>query len=572
MTMTGDLIGTLRYMSPEQALAKRVTVDHRTDIYSLGITLYELLTHRPAFNGVDREEVLRQIAFEEPTPLRKHNSAIPFDLATIIQKAIEKNPHDRYPTAGDLADDLRRFVASEPIRAKPPTLTQRAAKWSRRHSAFVASCVILLVLTTVGLTTAATLLSQAYYAESAERQRAQENLKLAWDTTNDMYVQVAEKWLADEPHMEPLQREFLLKALTFFEWYVEHEADTPSAQLEVATALRRAGEVYYRLGEFQKARAALEDTVRRLINADSQRSRTETREELAKAHYLLSQVLSETFSADDPNASAHLNQALRHWRALLADVPEQTRFRTGLATTCIALGKLLSIGRCDRESNEALSEARELCRQLVQNSPNDAQYYFLAGIAQLTSGEAAGYQKRHDEAIKFLKRAADDASSALQIKPRNPPARNLWCDAQRAQARSLDAVDLRDEARGVIRAAIEQRKRLADDFPNVPLFQKELGGDYEQLVLINWTDASSAYENVKLAIRHYKAAYRANPQDLYTAAFLADQYNHCLKVCDKLGLRDERRNVQREALKHLLDLLERPAASHSKRLACTCNR
>src|SRR5205085_2757837 len=77
MTLTGDLVGTLRYMSPEQALAKRVLVDHRTDIYSLGATLYELLTLEPVFAGADRQELLRQIAFEEPKGTRQHNNSIP---------------------------------------------------------------------------------------------------------------------------------------------------------------------------------------------------------------------------------------------------------------------------------------------------------------------------------------------------------------------------------------------------------------------------------------------------------------------------------------------------------------
>src|SRR5438552_4435355 len=106
LTMTGDLVGTLRYMSPEQALAKRVVVDHRTDIYSLGVTLYELLTLEPAFDGHDRQELLRQIAFDEPRRPRRWNRAIPHELETIVLKALEKNPADRYATAQELADDL----------------------------------------------------------------------------------------------------------------------------------------------------------------------------------------------------------------------------------------------------------------------------------------------------------------------------------------------------------------------------------------------------------------------------------------------------------------------------------
>ena len=108
MTMTGDMVGTLRYMSPEQALGKRGVVDHRCDIYALGVTLYELLTLRPPFNGADRQELLRQIAFEEPPKLRTINPSIPADLQTIVLKAIERDRDQRYESAGELAADLTR--------------------------------------------------------------------------------------------------------------------------------------------------------------------------------------------------------------------------------------------------------------------------------------------------------------------------------------------------------------------------------------------------------------------------------------------------------------------------------
>jgi tetratricopeptide (TPR) repeat protein len=153
LTLTGDLVGTLRYMSPEQALARRVVIDQRTDVYSLGATLYELLTLRPAFAGEDRQDLLRQIAFEEPTAPRRLNGAVPAELETVVLKAMAKSPDERYATAQELADDLGRYLRDEPIWARRPTLVQRARKWARRHPSAVwsvAACLLVAVLALAG--------------------------------------------------------------------------------------------------------------------------------------------------------------------------------------------------------------------------------------------------------------------------------------------------------------------------------------------------------------------------------------------------------------------------------------
>ena len=116
LTRTGDLVGTLRYMSPEQVRGERGIVDARTDIYALGVTLYELLTLRPAFAANDRHELLRLILDEEPARPRRLSGSIPRDLDTIITKAMEKEPSARYASARAMADDLTRFLADQPIR------------------------------------------------------------------------------------------------------------------------------------------------------------------------------------------------------------------------------------------------------------------------------------------------------------------------------------------------------------------------------------------------------------------------------------------------------------------------
>src|SRR5262249_33724293 len=178
-----DLLGTLRYMSPEQALGKRVAVDARTDIYSLGMTLYELLTLEPAYNGRNREEVLRQIAFEEPRLPNRLNKPIPAELETIVLKAMEKDPAERYATAQELADDLRRFVEDKPILAKRPSLRQRAVKWARRHQGIVRTGIAGLIVAVAILTVSTLLILSAYQSAKDEANRAraaQEEIRRQW--------------------------------------------------------------------------------------------------------------------------------------------------------------------------------------------------------------------------------------------------------------------------------------------------------------------------------------------------------------------------------------------------------
>jgi eukaryotic-like serine/threonine-protein kinase len=156
LTMTGDVIGTLRYMSPEQSAARRGIVDHRADLYSLGATLYELLTLHPAHDGRDRAELLHQMAFGEPKAPRAHNPAIPRDLETIVLKALAREPEARYATAQDLANDLRRFLEQRPIQTRRPNLWKCAEKWVRRHRTLVGSSIAFVVLAvTVALIIAA---------------------------------------------------------------------------------------------------------------------------------------------------------------------------------------------------------------------------------------------------------------------------------------------------------------------------------------------------------------------------------------------------------------------------------
>ncbi len=132
-------------MSPEQASGRKFLVDHRTDIYSLGVTLYELLTLQPALSGVGAKEIIRQVSFEDPRSMRLINPRIPVELETIIAKAISKNPQDRYNTAAELADDLDRFCNDQPIAARRPSIAQRFRRWTAKNRTLAGMLTIGLV-------------------------------------------------------------------------------------------------------------------------------------------------------------------------------------------------------------------------------------------------------------------------------------------------------------------------------------------------------------------------------------------------------------------------------------------
>jgi predicted Ser/Thr protein kinase len=150
-TLTQHVLGTPSYMAPEQAVGRSKHVGPGTDVYALGAILYELLTGRPPFDGASALEVVRQAAEEDPVPPRRLESTVPLDLETICLKCLHKQPGQRYASAWALADDLRRFLACEPIQARPIGRWRRLAKWARRRPAHAALVAVIGLAVLVAL-------------------------------------------------------------------------------------------------------------------------------------------------------------------------------------------------------------------------------------------------------------------------------------------------------------------------------------------------------------------------------------------------------------------------------------
>jgi serine/threonine protein kinase len=238
LTRTGDVIGTLRYMCPEQARGGRAGADPRADVYALGATLYELLTFRPAFRADDREELLHRLFTEEPVAPRRVDRAIPRDLETVVLKAMAKEPSARYGSAREMGDDLRRFLDDRPIRGRRPGLLGRSARWARRHRATAAAAVTTLVL---ALSVSTALLWQANRRTTAARVQQTLAFQLSLGTIDQIIQSLADGAAGDPPSGRgPAERASRL-AVAFYDRIAETFADDEVMREVVAKALRSAG-------------------------------------------------------------------------------------------------------------------------------------------------------------------------------------------------------------------------------------------------------------------------------------------------------------------------------------------
>lgn len=256
LTFTGELLGTLRYASPEQISGRRGVVDHRSDVYSLGATLYELLTLRPPFNSTDRHELVHQIATQEPPSPRTIVPEIPVDLETILLKSLQKDPRDRYATAQELAEDLDRFVHRRPIVARPPSLADRFWSWARRHpSAMLSGSLFLIVLTAGSILTTVLLnaerartrqeqlrTQQAYTAEQQRAEEAESRLNLARRAVNELLI-ISEEELVGRPELLVIRKRLLSSALNFYQEVLRESENNPKTQAELRESTARVAEI-----------------------------------------------------------------------------------------------------------------------------------------------------------------------------------------------------------------------------------------------------------------------------------------------------------------------------------------
>ncbi len=549
-TEFGQVVGTLEYMSPEQAELNQLDVDTRSDIYSLGVLLYELLTgttplERKRLCAAAFDEMLRMIREEEPpkpsTRLSTTNEVASIaanrglepkqlsglmrgELDWIVMKTLEKDRSRRYETANGLAMDISRYLADETVQACPPSATYRFRKFARRNR---------VALTTVVLVSAALVLGtvvstwQAVRATRAEH-LAEANFQKARATVDEYFTLVSESKLLDVPGLQPLRLELLEAALRFYKQFAGERTSDPTTLADLAVTYLRVAEIYHATERNDDAIAAVGqaldviDRLRRDYPSASQHQRR-----LAgfwKGWRLAQRDHRGGNTLDDQAAMKTLERLLNTWQRLVDENPSEIAFKADLSVIYTHLGELLSFPQ-PGQAVMFFEKAQRVLEPLVREHPRVPEY--RADLARIC-GDLVG----------AFRRSGRESESQSAFRQSLTLSEGLAADFPKVSqyrvnvAIGLDqlAVRLKEsdpkEAECAIRRGIDISESLVVESPGVRLYSQHFTGNLLTLtkILKKAGKQQEAAETIDRVIEFNEKLKSDHPNDLVYLTDLVPMY------------------------------------------------
>jgi tetratricopeptide (TPR) repeat protein len=538
LTHTGDILGTLRYMPPEAFEGKS---DARGDVYSLGLTLYELLAMKPAFDERDRNKLIKHVTTGEPTPLHKVNRETPRDLVTIIHKAIDRDPSRRYATAEDMASDLQRFLDDEPILARRQTQIERFWRWARHNPgiavlggvltavlfvATVASIIVASRMSTLASSEAqaaadertaraeaeeaknreAKLRGQEEQAkkdaeESKQRaeqalRKAEENFAKARAAVNDYLTAVSEDERLKAPGLQGLRIQLLQSALQFYQQFLKERGNDPTLRRELAGVYLKVGEIYRDLRQSKAASPAFAQALR-LYEALAAESPNDP-----DLQHGLAMALNWTGTQD--RAIAILEKLIN---------PEDPKYHADLGNLYnnaaagarkIVKGKIVSAKPDLAKELEFLRKALTVRERLVRLRPDDAEAR-LGYSASLNNIAIKLKEDRNAEALALIRRAVEEDEAALRLRPSHLLTAQYLSIGLNNVANWAKKMGETEIVLPSHRRRVEVLDRRARDNPTVPGFDAELMDGYTALLFElrqagRWEEAAKTVETARLRL------------------------------------------------------------------------
>jgi eukaryotic-like serine/threonine-protein kinase len=524
LTRTGAVLGTPSYMAPEQTAGKGATVGPAADVYALGAILYELLTGHPPFAGDSPMEVLQMVRSSEPVAPRKLRPSIPRDLETICLHCLEKEPVRRYPSAAELSADLRRFVAHEPIRARPVGRAERAWRWARRNPLSAALIVALVAALFGGI---GGIVNQWRRADAlavkngVERDRADRNFGRAKQAIE--HLTKLSRDIAGKPGMDRTRQAINDEILGYYQSLLEEKSDDPVVRLDASRVWHNVGRIRFYLTQNAEADAAFQQSAKLLDgllaeNPDDPALRWERADNLVwHAHtmrrivgndheiplsmYERSAAMTERLIVEYPDtpryaltyctalanwsasrslrdldaAEVALRKAVVVYRRLIAAQPDNVTFNREYAFTVDDLGYIRYRQKRYTEAEALFRDAIKLREDAVKGEPLVSESWAVLARSHFRLANTLSHTERLDEAVSEYADAATLLRKQCADHPDVQEYQGELANAVGRRGRALRRLHRDAEAADMFREAVAARERLVKASPERPQFRTRRG-------------------------------------------------------------------------------------------------